>query len=295
MSSLGVLRAEDRDIWPITDFKIQGTGATNVLIIPCMSCRWRAFDKFMERNQDHYTMYAITIPGFGGSEIPELPMWSDQPVWQENALTAVENFIDKHNIKDAIVVSHSWGSVLAVQLLARRDDFAKSWIILDTYVPFDKSEQTLPYSEKVKLAAKWREDFFHPLYSPDEWANFNKPSPYMPHDRQILYYGMFMATPREVVFQYWRENGLRNINTDFGKVNIPVLEVKSISPIQPDPEDAKKRYRARYDTMPTPKLLRTVFIKNTGHYQVEQRPEIIDEIVRKVVSGDLVEDYDPPQ
>jgi len=288
-----LLNAENAGIWSITDYKIQGTGEANILILPCMSCRWRSFDTFMERNKDRYTMYAITVPGFGGSKVPELPMWSDQPVWQENALLAVEEFITEHEINDAVVLTHSWGSILAAQLLARQDDFAQSWIILDTYVPFDPGDQALPYEDKLKLVQNWRTENMEPLRSPDAWAQFNKPAPYASPERQILYHGMFMATPRDVLFQYWRENGLRRINEDFGKISIPVVEVKSISATQTDPEEAKDQYVARYQSVPHPYQLRTVFISKAGHHQIEHRPEIIDDIIRRVVEGEPIEDYDP--
>ena len=293
-SSSGIA-AEHSKVWPISDYKIQGTGQTNIVIIPCMSCRWRSFDQFMDRNQDKYAMYAVTVPGFGGSLVPELPLWSDQPVWHRNAVAALKLFIEEHDIQDAIVVSHSWGSVISAELLAEDPSFAKGWIILDTHVPFDSKEQTAGYRDKLNLVAKWREESMEPYRGPDQWAQFNKPAAYIPHERQILYHGMFMATPRDVVFQYWRENGLVNINDAFARIKIPVLEVKSIPPQQEDVEAGKKRYLARYETAPHPESFKTVFVEKSGHHIIEQRPMIIDEIVERFVKGGDIFDYSPDE
>ena len=249
----------------------------------------------MIRNKEDYTFHAVTIPGFGGSQMPDLPLWSDEPLWQENALAALRAFIDEHDVKDAIVLSHSWGSVISAQLLAEDADFARGWINLDNFVPFNQEDQALPYAEKLKRIASWREDYMEPVRTPDEWAKFNKPASYTPPDRQLLYHGMFMATPQDVVFQYWRENGLTNTNDAFGLIDIPVLEVKSISPRETDSAQKKHDYLAQYETTPHPRQMKTIFIENSYHFIHEQRPEIIDEIVAKFAAGEALSDYAPPK
>lgn len=40
-------------------------------------------------------------------------------------------------------------------------------------------------------------------------------------------------------------------------------------------------------------LLRTIFIENTGHHQVEHRPGIIDEITWISVNGEPLADFVP--
>ncbi len=290
---LGPAAAQDRRDYPITDFKIVGEGPIKVLIIPCMSCRWRSFDQFMERNADKYTMYAITIPGFGGSNVPDLEMWTEEPLWQENARRAVRSFVVEHGIDDAIVLSHSWGAVLSALVLGEDESFARGWVILDTFVPFDVAEQNMSQPEKLKLVERWRRSAMEPLRDIDEWQAFNSVSPALPAERRLLYHGMFMATPKDVVFQYWRENGLTDTNDAFAGVEIPVLEVKSIPRGQMDIAGAKKRYLAQYETAPHSANFETIFIEKTGHHQVEERPELIDEIVWKFATGEALTDYSP--
>jgi len=293
VSCFGAVLAEEPA--EITDYSIVGEGAVKVLIIPCMSCRWRAFDGFMQRNKDKYTMYAVTIPGYGGSKIPDLPMYGTQPVWQNHAIKALEHFIEQYQIKDAVVLTHSWGAMIATSLLAKDASFAQSWVILDNYIPMDEAEQNLPYEEKVKLVDRWRIESMEPYRAPDQWAKFNKASSRIPADRQLLYHGMFMATPPDVVFQYWRENGLMDVNKNFAKINIPVLEIKSISERQTDHAAAMKRYLSRYDTIAHPAQLKTVFIHNTGHHQIEERPYEIDQLLDDYIQGKKVADVYPQE
>ncbi len=75
-----------------------GHGERTLLLIPCMSCRSRAFDSFMERSSDKYTMLAVTLPGFGGSPLPNLPMNSGEPTWQRNAEAALTTLIDDRGL-----------------------------------------------------------------------------------------------------------------------------------------------------------------------------------------------------
>lgn len=280
----------------ITDYTIAGTGVKTLLLLPCMSCNWREFDKFIEANMDRYIMYAVTMPGFGGSELPDLPMYSDRPLWQENAVAALKNFVDDHNLDDVVVVGHSWGAIIGTQLLAEYPDFADSFIIMDNFIPFNANDQALPYDQKVKLVEGWYEQAMKPLRDYDEWVAFNLPNgSYFAEERRIHFFGMFMATPKDVLFQYWRENGLQDINDMYASLSMPVLEIKSISPRQPDPTDARLRYLAQYETAPHPKNLETVFLFNSGHYQLEHHFDAVNDMIWKYVSGQPVSDVDPLQ
>jgi pimeloyl-ACP methyl ester carboxylesterase len=83
-----------------------------------MSCRWNEWEEFMERNQAKYTMYAVTIPGYGGTHLPDLPKDTDRPLWHDNAVKALAKFLDEQKLRDVTVVGHSWGTIIGVQLAA---------------------------------------------------------------------------------------------------------------------------------------------------------------------------------
>lgn len=135
-------------IYPITDYHIAGSGSDTLLLIPCMSCRWNEWETFMERNQDRYTMFAITVPGFGGTPVPDLPTDDyHSAVWRDHLMQSISAFIDEHKIKQATVVGHSWGTQLAVQIAAIRADVFTRVIAVDggiestSMIPKDEMER----------------------------------------------------------------------------------------------------------------------------------------------------------
>src|SRR5262245_28897809 len=128
---------------PIPEYKRVGQGTQTLMLIPCMSCRWNEWEEFMERNQAKYTMYAVTIPGYGGTPVPGLPKDTDRPLWQDNAVKALAQFLDEQKLREVTVVGHSWGTIIGVQLAAHRPDVIKRLIAYDTrhYVMFQRPRE----------------------------------------------------------------------------------------------------------------------------------------------------------
>jgi pimeloyl-ACP methyl ester carboxylesterase len=120
-----------------------GTGARAMILIPGLGFGGSVFDDFVARRASAFRMYAVTLPGFGGT--PPLPdrgaAWSAQ--WTESAERAILELMDRERIGRATLVGH-WihGSQLALRLaIAHPDRFdgvvllagvAKSYYSSDT-------------------------------------------------------------------------------------------------------------------------------------------------------------------
>lgn len=69
-------------------------------------------DVFSELKEDDLAIYALDLPGFGGSEAPKSPFGvSDYAKF-------VKSFAEKIGIKDIILVGHSFGGRIAIKLSA---------------------------------------------------------------------------------------------------------------------------------------------------------------------------------
>lgn len=100
-----VVQAQDiqsTDILP--EVVISGEGETTMLLISCMSCRWNTWEEFMARNGDRYTMYAVTVPGYGGTAVPEIPSNTEATPWRDNLLKGLSDLINAYKLKDVVVV-----------------------------------------------------------------------------------------------------------------------------------------------------------------------------------------------
>ena len=56
-----------------------GTGSRDMILIAGAGFGGDIYDAFMNSRKDRYAMYAITLPGFGGTAAPPMPpLW---PAW----------------------------------------------------------------------------------------------------------------------------------------------------------------------------------------------------------------------
>lgn len=97
-----------------------GDGPRTMLLIPGIGFGDGIWDEFMERHRAEYTMYAVTLPGFGGT--PPLPMPPAgtryvENSWTRSALQAIVALLDTAGIGRVTVVAHwALGSQLALRL-----------------------------------------------------------------------------------------------------------------------------------------------------------------------------------
>ena len=223
----------------IPEVVIEGTGEINLLLISCMSCRWNAWEEFMERNAEKYTMYAVTLPGYGGTALPDLPMNSGKTPWRDNVLVGLSGVIDEHQLTQVVVVGHSWGAMVAVQLGALRKDVVSQVISVDGTI---ESTSWTPATNEERLAqaesviADWEPK----LKSAEGWSKFNGASvgktigksDSVTTERmltRIKLISSFMATSPDAVLQYWRENPLIDLTAALHQIAVPILDIQSFT------------------------------------------------------------------
>jgi pimeloyl-ACP methyl ester carboxylesterase len=92
-------------------FAVEKTGAGRpMILIPGLFCSGRVWDETVEHFKDKYECYEITLPGFAG-----------QPAIQSDSLlktiaVQLANFIRRENIKKPIIVGHSLGGFIALEI-----------------------------------------------------------------------------------------------------------------------------------------------------------------------------------
>ncbi len=285
-------------LYPITDYSISGSGSDTLLLIPCMSCRWNEWESFMERNGERYTMFAITIPGFGGTPVPQLPTGSyEDAIWRNHLMQSISTFIDEKGIKEATVVGHSWGTQLAIQIAAIRNDIFKKVIAVDGGI---ESTSMIPTDEKERIRQiKEIEEYGQSLAAdPEAWRKFNKATYQYNKDTllkndvewALKLHGSFMATSKVALIQYWRENLIVDLDSYLHELKIPVLNIQSF--VGKNQEEQKERHYAELREVGNPTNVTTVILFDTYHFIMQHRPEILDHCTWAFVKNlELKEEY----
>lgn len=97
-----------------------GTGPRRMLLIPGLGFGDGIWSEFMEPLKSEYTMYAITLPGFG--ETPPLAMPASDSrfadgAWTRSSIRAIEALLDTEGIQRVTIVAHwALSTQIALQL-----------------------------------------------------------------------------------------------------------------------------------------------------------------------------------
>jgi pimeloyl-ACP methyl ester carboxylesterase len=111
-----------------------GDGPRNVLLIPGLGFGDGIWTEFMERHKADYTMYAITLPGFG--ETPPLPMPPDgsrfvETPWTRSTIQAIEAMLDQERITRVTIVAHwALATQIALRLALDRPDRVDAVVLI---------------------------------------------------------------------------------------------------------------------------------------------------------------------
>lgn len=292
---------KNTDTFLISDYKKIGDAGPTLLLIPCMSCRWNEWETFMEQNKDKYRMYAITVPGFGGTPVPDLPLNVDNKTpWRDNLLKALSNFIDKHELKNITVVGHSWGSQIALQIAVLRPDVVIGLINVDGSI---ESKSWIPKDEEGNARALAQADSSNLALanSAEEWRTFNSVS-YRYHSRTdsipvsdvdfaLKLHGSFMATPKHVLHQYWRENLFVDLDEYLHKLDpsIRILDIQSLVARDGNYEKLQEDYLKTMQDVDAPDHIQYVFMNKTYHFIMQHRPQALNEIIEKFMAGEEID------
>ncbi|MBL7960474.1 alpha/beta hydrolase [bacterium] len=100
--------------------KKHGNGKRSLILIPGLGFDASVFDDFMDANQESFTMYAITIAGFGKTSAPPMPKEGTsygEQTWNKGTIQGMVELIDKEKLQKPIIVGHFvQGTQLALRL-----------------------------------------------------------------------------------------------------------------------------------------------------------------------------------
>lgn len=111
-----------------------GNGPKEMILIPGFGFPGEIFDEFMNANKARYTMYAITLPGYGGTQAPPMPEAGtsyNEQTWTKAAEEAIAKLIVEKKIRKPVVVGHFLqGTQIALRLAIDHPDKISSVIII---------------------------------------------------------------------------------------------------------------------------------------------------------------------
>jgi len=94
-------------------------------------------------NKEKYSVYALDLPGFGGSPAPQ------KPFTLSDYSDIVVGFIKKMNLKSVILIGHSFGGRIAIKLSSRKPELVSKLILVDSAGFVDEKKQGMKVIAKL--------------------------------------------------------------------------------------------------------------------------------------------------
>lgn len=82
----------------------------------------------LQRAAEHYRVIAFDRPGFGYSERPRTTLWSP-----DKQAALLQRALEQIGVESAIVVGHSWGTMVALAMGLQRPDVVRGLVLLSGY------------------------------------------------------------------------------------------------------------------------------------------------------------------
>jgi pimeloyl-ACP methyl ester carboxylesterase len=211
-----------------------GSGDRVMILIPGLGFGAGIFEDFMNGLAADYRMYAVTLPGFGGTAAPPCPPETTSfgaQTWTTGALSALERLIETERIRDAVVVGH-WltGTQLAVRLATRHPDRIKAvillagvprWVTPDTAraAYYSTLERRIASVDRY-LAPRWFK-----TVTRETWDDNNfLPGDYAVHPVRGLRLWREAATPKlHVWIRYLSEFNAQDLSLEISRLKVPTL------------------------------------------------------------------------
>lgn len=110
-----------------------GRGPVPLILLADIRTDGSLYQRFIERNAERYTMYAVTLPGYGGTPAPPKPVTLDLTTtpWWNGAKQGVLELITKNNLNKPVVLGSGGSVYLAARLALEHPDKVRAAVLLD--------------------------------------------------------------------------------------------------------------------------------------------------------------------
>lgn len=283
----------DGPVSPIAHVEKRGDGPIPMVLIPGVASEWSVWDGFMTRNARRYTMHAITLPGFGGSEPPEL---GDKDTYETLAVTrnadrAVLKYLRESGLEKPVLVGHGYGAMIALRIALSHPELVRAVVSVDgmPVIPMADPRKELDLTARKEQIRNTMLKSFVQM-SEDDWKNqqYMNALALVSDDRRARELGeMFNRTDRAVAFHYYLESLLVDLRSQMSTLEVPTIFIAPMAPIGVPNKVQHQQWRAALGAPPNTTLK---FYNDCRHFVMDDLPDQLDMDIDLFTRGEGVPD-----
>ncbi|MBI3579184.1 MAG: alpha/beta hydrolase [Ignavibacteriales bacterium] len=210
-----------------------GSGKQTLILIPGWGFDGSVFDDFREAYENQYTIYTITIPGYGNTAAPPMPPESTSygaQSWNNGVIQGLVKLIEKEKIRKPIIVGHfTQGAQVALRLAAEYPDKVGGVITLGGQAKFISVRggevKDLPLATMITFTDKFTGPQWFKMMVRKYFDDNNYPPALYSLDslKGAELWRQSAAVPFQVMVRYICEFFASDIKTELHKIQCPVL------------------------------------------------------------------------
>lgn len=138
------------------DARVIGKGQP-MIMIPGLTCDGAVWDSTIEALGDKYQYHVLTLPGFAG----QAPLTDVEAGFFSQIKSLVYQYIEENKIEKPIIVGHSLGGFLALQIGIEKPELAEKLVVVDALpfmtaiqMPTATEESAKPFAQNMKAQMK---------------------------------------------------------------------------------------------------------------------------------------------
>lgn len=229
---------ETSELGAIPKYVKVGKGRQTMILIPGWGFDASVFEDFMNANKNNYTMYAITIPGYGNTMAPPMPDTSisyGEQTWNKGVLEGIEKLIEKEKIPKPVIVGHATqGTQLAFRMAIDYPDKVSEVIVLGGHAKFISVMQGKPIDYPLQSMIAFTDKYTAPTWFKGITKKDFDDGNYLPGIYSLdsikgaELWKQSAAPPLPVLVHYICEFFASDIKTEIDKIKCPVMILRAM-------------------------------------------------------------------
>jgi pimeloyl-ACP methyl ester carboxylesterase len=225
----------------------RGRGETHLILLPGLSADWRSWEVFLDDldNLEEFTMHAVTLPGFGGTEPWPAPA-EGSVEWIGRAVQATVSYIEGLPSDQAVVLGHgTLGGFIALGVAIERPDLVSECVVIDALAPAMPIGGRMPEPGARQQMVDQLAPAFRSL-DEEQWAEFQQvEEASINRNAHGTIRAMFDDSPREASIEWLIQMMRVDMTQDLEKLETPTLFLFAWRNDMPEREQIAKHLTMR--------------------------------------------------
>lgn len=249
----------DYDIY----YEKYGNGQNTLLILPGWGDTRSTFKYIINYFKKYFTIYIIDYPGFGKSKFPNRDLTID------DYTNLIIDFMKVHNIKEPIIIAHSFGGRISINLVANKKVKINKLILID--------------AAGIKPKKTIKQLFRQTIYKLLKRIKYILPKKYR---KKYLNYliNIFGSTDYKNLDQNIRKTFINIVNTDLKdyikEINTDTLIIWGEKDIDTPLKDAYYMRKSIKDSG-------LIILKGAHHFSYLEAPSYVNTILHEFIKEDM--------